>query len=210
MSDHFQVVNTLGATWDTVGWAYFRTGDLARAEKYINAAWLLLQHPVAADHLGQIYERQGKKTEAIRAYQLSLAVNRDQPDTRKRLQALGGADEDPPVRLRRGKPTNEAKISPEDELSHMRTTPLPELPTRMATAEFFLLISPSGVQGVRFIRGDDVLKSAESTLAKAHYPMIFPDEGPEKIVRRGILSCSKYTTPSCTFVLLLPANTTTN
>lgn len=209
-SDHFALINTLGATWDTVGWAYFRAGDMAKAEKYVTAAWVLLQHPVAADHLGQIFERQGKKAEAIHAYQLSLAANHDQPDTRKRLENLGGAEEEAPVTLRRGKPTGPPRGSLEDELSQMRTTRLPELPTRMATAEFFLLFSPAGVQDVRFIKGDEVLKTATTTLGKVHYPMTFPGQGPEKIVRRGILSCSKYTTPSCTFVLLLPANTTTN
>ena len=37
--------------------------------------------------------------------------------------------------------------------------------------------------------------------------MTFPDNGREKVVRRGILSCSQYTAPSCSFVFLLPENT---
>jgi hypothetical protein len=61
---------------------------------------------------------------------------------------------------------------------------------------------------VRFIRGDEHLKSAAGGLQKAHFNMPFPDRGPEKLVRRGILSCSDVTKPACTFILLLPQNTT--
>jgi len=42
-------------------------------------------------------------------------------------------------------------------------------------------------------------------LLKTPFDVRFPDEGPEKIVRRGILSCSSYGTPSCQFVFL-PVN----
>jgi len=84
---------------------------------------MLLQHPVAGDHLGQIYERQGKKAEAIHAYQLALAVNSDLPETRERLEKLGGSTEDRPT-LRRGGPAS-PRVSPEDELSELRTSPVP-------------------------------------------------------------------------------------
>ena len=47
-------------------------------------------------------------------------------------------------------------------------------------------------------------------LRVAHYTMPFPDQGPEKIARRGILSRSAVTTPACSLVLLLPVNTTLN
>ena len=36
----------------------------------------------------------------------------------------------------------------------------------------------------------------------------FPDEGPEHVVRQGILSCSAYD-PSCMFMMMLPADAST-
>lgn len=61
-----------------------------------------------------------------------------------------------------------------------------------------------GVPGLR----DDKFKAAGSVLSKIPYNKLpFPDDGPERIIRRGILTCSQYTTPACNFVLLLPANT---
>lgn len=57
-------VVALGGAWDTLGWAYFHTGDLAKAEKFLNAAWVLLQCAECADHLGQLYERQKSQPQA--------------------------------------------------------------------------------------------------------------------------------------------------
>jgi hypothetical protein len=79
---------------------------------------------------------------------------------------------------------------------------------RHGTAEFFLLFSAAGIEDVQFISGDDALKAAAGALRKIRYDMPFPDRGPEKIPRRGILSCSQYSKPNCMIVFLLPANTT--
>jgi hypothetical protein len=157
--------------------------------------------------LGQIYERQGKKAEAIHAYELALVVKNDSPEIRQRLEKLGGGANDRPA-PGRGAPASPPRISPEEELSQLRTAPIPELAYQKGSAEFFLLLSVTGVEDVQFIRGDEGLKGAASALRKGRYNMPFPDQGPEKILRRGILSCSQYTKPNCNLVFLLPANTT--
>lgn len=205
-SETLRRIIPLGATWDTLGWAYFRTGDLAKAERFLQAAWVLLQHPVAADHLGQLYERQGKKSEAIHFYRLSLAANRNQPDTQARLEKLGGTVDDRPT-LRRGRPNTPPTVPAADELSQIRSTPVPGLLQHAANAEFFLLFTPKGIVETRFVKGDEKLKGAGDVLSKLTYKVSFPDDGPERIARRGILSCSQYTNPNCNFVVYLPANT---
>jgi tetratricopeptide (TPR) repeat protein len=206
--EHLDLVDPLGATWDTLGWAWFELGELDKAERYLNAAWVLLQNPSVADHLGQLRERQGRKADAIRAYKLALAVKSDLPDTRERLVKLGGAAEERPS-LRRGV-QSAPKISPEEEVSEIRTTRLPDLKAKPGSAEFFLLFSAKGVEDVQFLRGDEHLKSAAGALRSAHHNAPFPDAGPAKIARRGILSCSAVTAPACSLVLLLPVNTTLN
>jgi tetratricopeptide (TPR) repeat protein len=55
------LVPSLIAYWDTLGWVYFAEGNLAKAEKYVAAAWELGQHGEVGDHLGQIYEKRGDK-----------------------------------------------------------------------------------------------------------------------------------------------------
>ena len=51
----------LAAYWDTLGWIKFQAGDIPQAEKYIAAAWGLCEFTAIGDHLGQIYEKEGRK-----------------------------------------------------------------------------------------------------------------------------------------------------
>ncbi len=70
----------LTATWDTMGWIYFRQGNLPLAEDYIHAAWFEGQHREVGDHLGQIYEKEGRKQDAANIYALAEASSRTSPD----------------------------------------------------------------------------------------------------------------------------------
>ena len=96
-------------------------------------------------------------------------------------------------------------MSPAEELGKLRTAGIPDLPKQEGNAEFFVLFSAGKVEDAQFISGSDALKSAREALLKVHYDMPSPDGGPERIPRRGILSCSTYTSPSCQFVMLLPS-----
>jgi tetratricopeptide (TPR) repeat protein len=197
----------LSAEWDTLGWAYFRSGELSKAEAWLNAAWILAQGGDVGDHLGQLYERQGKRDAAIHMYQLALVANSGMDETRERLKKLGGSPE-PKPRVTNGKTVQPVRpVSPVEELQKLRSNGIPELGKRTGIAEFFILFSAHKVEDVQFISGAEKLMDATEALLKAHYKMPFPDDGPEKVARRGYLSCSQYTTPSCSFVFWLPANT---
>src|SRR5271165_3812465 len=78
--EDLQHVNLLTAVWDTMGWIYFREGNLAQAENYVGSAWKVTQHSEVGDHLGQIYEKDGKLAEAVNVYKLSLAAETLSPD----------------------------------------------------------------------------------------------------------------------------------
>lgn len=200
-------VTELATFWDTLGWAYFRSGDTDQAKKYINAAWKLSQNGAAADHLGQIYEGQGKREEAIHAWRLALAANSGLKDTQERLRNLGaGSTVSTP--LSKTKTTVRVRtIDPGEELGKLRTIGVPSLSKQEGSAEFFILFSHAKVEDAQFISGDESLRGAKQALSEANYDFDFPDEASEKVVRRGILSCSSYTSPSCQFVLLLPSTT---
>ncbi len=206
-----QRVIALAAAWDTLGWVYFRSADMQAAEKYIEASWLLSERGDVSDHLGQIYEQQGKHQEAIHSWQLALAADSKLEDTRERLRKLGAsADPYRPRLVHRTKasaPVSPAPLTPGEELSKLRAAMVPDLPKQEGSAEFFVLFSSGKVEDVQFISGADALKSGGPALLKARYDLPFPDNGPEKIARRGILSCSRYTSPSCEFVMFNPATT---
>ncbi len=193
------LVPSLIAYWDTLGWVYFSEGNFDKAEKYVAAAWGLGQHGEVGDHLGQIYEKEGKKDRALRTYELSMAGLRPIPETRERIDSL----------VKSNAKLNEATKSPKtgDELQSLRTIDLGKAKAT-GSADFFVLLSggastPTKAEAVKFVSGDEKLKIFTDALRTAEYRLTFPDDTPVKILRRGILSCSTAT-GNCMFVLMLP------
>ena len=211
------LVPSLVAYWDTLGWVYFSEGKLDKAEKYVSSAWQLGHHGEVGDHLGQIYEKQGKKDLALRTYALCLSGLRPIPETRDRLASLAGGNAKVDATVAKYK----------EELQKLRTIDLGKVAKETGSAEFFVLLSrgpghsdsghpdsghPGSVRGessaatveaVKFAGGDEKLKVFTEALRTAEYRLSFPDDTPVKILRRGILSCSTAT-GTCTFVLMLP------
>ena len=201
------LVPSLIAYWDTLGWVYFSEGNMDKAEKYVAAAWGLGHHGEVGDHLGQIYEKQGKKDLALRTYALCLSGLRPIPETRDRLAALAGGSAKVDATVAKHK----------EELQQFRTIDLGKVAKETGSADFFVLLSrgpghpDSGhgqssaatVEAVKFASGDEKLKVFTEALRSAEYRLTFPDDTPVKILRRGILSCSTAT-GNCTFVLMLP------
>jgi tetratricopeptide (TPR) repeat protein/transglutaminase-like putative cysteine protease len=196
------LVPSLIAYWDTLGWVYFNEGKLDNAEKYVSSAWQLGHHGEVGDHLGQIYEKQGKKDLALRTYALCLSGLRPIPETRDRLASLAGGDAKVDATVAKHK----------EELQRLRTIDLGKVAKETGNADFFVLLSrgpghgqssAATVEAVKFAGGDEKLKVFTEALRTAEYRLTFPDDTPVKILRRGILSCSTAT-GNCTFVLMLP------
>jgi tetratricopeptide (TPR) repeat protein len=194
------LVPSLIAYWDTLGWVYFSAGNLDKAEKYIAASWLLGQHGEVGDHLGQIHEKRGDKDSALRAYALAISALRPAPETRDRLAALTGSSAKADAVVAKYK----------EELQRSRTIDLGKVAKETGSAEFFVLLSRGAgetsaatVEGVKFVSGDEKLKVFTQALRTADYHLVFPDDTPVKILRRGVLSCSTAT-GNCSFVLMLP------
>ena len=58
---------------DSLGWAYFRRGNLEEAEKYLSpAAAQLPDNAEVQDHLGDLLARRGRWAEAISAWTRAL------------------------------------------------------------------------------------------------------------------------------------------
>jgi tetratricopeptide (TPR) repeat protein/transglutaminase-like putative cysteine protease len=190
------LVSSLIAYWDTLGWVHFAEGDTTTAEKYVAAAWGLGHHGEVGDHLGQIYEKRGEKDHALRTYALSMSGLRPTPETRDRLAPLVGGDAKVDATVTRYK----------TELDRLNTIDLGKA-TQTGNADFFVLLSGGGgsaskVDAVKFVSGDEKLKSFTEALRTADYHLTFPDDTPVKVFRRGTISCSVG--GKCEFVMTLP------
>jgi tetratricopeptide (TPR) repeat protein len=162
--DDLGQMQLMTATWDTMGWIYFREGKLPLAETYVSASWKASQRKEVGDHLRQIYEKEGRKSEA-------------------------------------------AGIASEN-LQGARTLTIPDT-WKGGSADFYMLLAPDGVAEVQFVSGDERLRSALPILKKARFSRQVPTGSPARLLRRGILFCSKET-HVCEFTLIPPEAVTLN
>jgi tetratricopeptide (TPR) repeat protein len=173
------LVRSLAAQWDTLGWVHFMNGEIARAEPFVRASWLLAGHAEVGDHLGQIYEKLGRRDEAVTLYALALNAERPQDETLGRLSSLAGADKaEAIVRARK------------EDFAQRQSASLAFPSVGDASADFFVVFGKAGVDGVRFIAGDERLKPVAGELKQLPVANLFPDDGPAKIVRRGTVTCT--------------------
>jgi tetratricopeptide (TPR) repeat protein len=182
-----QLPRTITAYWDTLGWIYFKMGDLARAESYLTPAWQLRQEGLVGDHLGQVYEKQEKLPAALHMYNLALEANPRLEETSARMHNLANG------------PVPEKQLNAREELNLMRTIQLPTITATNASADFDVLLVASGkIEKASFSSGSETFRSAGKTLENARSGEVFPPASTARLIRRGILSCSSYT--GCNFV----------
>ena len=209
--------------WDTLGWIYFQSGNSAGAEKYIRSAWLLGQDAIVGEHLGEIYEKQGKNREAAHVYELALAAEGSMPmgfpemsrsprrsplpnpytelhnQIVSHYQKLTGKK--PSIGESWRLPNGTWTKTVSEQLSQMRATKLPAVPRVIGSAEFTITFAAGGVESATYLSGDDSLESMNKQLMQAHYQVEFPEGSDAKIIRHAELSC----TPSAgCIVVLLP------
>jgi tetratricopeptide (TPR) repeat protein/transglutaminase-like putative cysteine protease len=220
-----RVTSQLAMVWDTVGWVYFQNGDLSRAESFVRAAWLLGQYPVVGEHLGEIYEKEGKNKEAAHLYELALAAQLMVPMqvagiTTTQSGSQGAAPKDPSQQLTEeitsryqkltGKkpelnttwrlPNGEWTKTASEQLSEMRTAKFGKQPKLSGSAEFTIVFSPGRVESVDYVNGEEALQDLTDQLKAAHFQVEFPAGSQGKILRRAELSCSSIS--GCVAVLL--------
>ena len=78
------------AVRDSLGWVYYRLGDLNRAEQLLRGAFAEFPDQEVAAHLGEVLWRQGNKREARKVWKQGLEQSPDSeliPATRNRLEA---------------------------------------------------------------------------------------------------------------------------
>jgi len=184
----------LGGDWDTLGWTHFAMNHLEQAEKYLKAAWSLYESSTIGDHLAQVYEKEGKKQESIQTYAQVIAGGNSPEESMEHLTALEGdaalADRD--VEAARA---NLARLHDVEVKFHAADA---------SRAEFFLLFRKGPeVADVKFIGGSDLLRDAARAIRIVKFDVLFPDDGPTQIIRRGILACGADSF-SCHLLLIPP------
>ena len=191
------LVSSLIAYWDTLGWVYYGEGNLDKAERYVSAAWGAGRDGEVGDHLGQIYEKRGRRDEALCTYALSLNARRPPPDARGHLASLAGGEGG----------TDAAEARYKDEFKKLDTFQVAR-GAHAGSADFALLMKPGigsslAANSVRLVSGDGTLQSLGDEIRSINFGHTLPDDTPTTIPRRGTLTCPTSGS-TCEFVLVPP------
>ena len=190
--ENLRDMSGLGGDWDTLGWVYFHLGKYDMAEKYLNAAWNLFASSTIGDHLAQVFEKQGRKSDAIETYARAIVSGNAPENSLSRLVALTGSKAAADTQV------EEARA---DRLKR-QTMKVDHSAEKQSRAEFFVLLRQGPkVVDVRFIKGAESLANVGPAIANAHFDAPFPDDGPTQFVRRGVLKCEQGA-GSCDFELI--------
>jgi tetratricopeptide (TPR) repeat protein len=85
---------TSGAFQDSLGWVYFRLGDLDRAEKHLMEAVRLEPFDATVqEHLGDLFRARGEGAKAAESYRLALTARPEEDGQKERIEKkLGEVD----------------------------------------------------------------------------------------------------------------------
>jgi tetratricopeptide (TPR) repeat protein len=179
----------LQATWDTMGWVYFRAGKLAEAQNYVSAAWRGRLNAEVGGHLGEIAAARGEKNAALTDYELAqgtfanydmMGVRTDPGAPQKKLMAKADA-------LRK----SGARTSVTDArtaLQKLRTVPLGPAAGMNGVAEYKMLLSGDEVLRVE-PSGENTLAGGEARLKRTKLPGFMPTGSNAQLVLVGMLNC---------------------
>jgi tetratricopeptide (TPR) repeat protein len=190
------LVKQLGDCWDNLGLVELQAGHAATAERYLSAAWELTQKGLVAHHLGELYERAGKRAQAIDYYAFATASPNPEPASKARLAALMGPN------------GFSSKVTEKRNLlGNLRSFPVPGAHGD-GTGEFFVMLTADAhVEAVRFASGDASVKPLAESLKRIPFKLTLPDDTDVRLFRRGILVCQpggKTSPASCDFILIPP------
>ena len=195
--DDARHIDTLATAWEMLGSLEMKSADYLHARGYLQAAWALGEQPSAAVALGELDEAESKETAAaIHMYQLAASdtYSRPGPDAANHLHALHAK-------------TNTSDVL--EEFNHLRIVDVPDLKAKNSVNGDFWVLYKRGAQPIAsYIKGANDLSHDAEAVAHALKSFPLPDDGPEVILRRGILGC--YQGSGCQFVLMLPEDAVKN
>jgi tetratricopeptide (TPR) repeat protein len=77
-----------GSYLDTLGWVYFKKGDIDNALRYLENASAIFQDPEIYEHLGDVYLKMGKLAEAKKNWHRSLELDSKRESARDKIQNI--------------------------------------------------------------------------------------------------------------------------
>ena len=193
----FQQASLLVATWDTLGYILLRENKLDEACDYLEAAWRNRPDLSVGLHYGDVLEKLGKKTEALRIDELSWKDQvvssevADQQQLREAIQQLKSEG----IRSSVGDPAFDLQNA------RIFNIPLRSSYHSAVSATFRLQLQAGGIHSVLRVSGDTSLESGTESIHRLGLPHLVPTHSSAYLLRDAIVTCSS-SAKNCMLVLM--------
>ncbi len=200
----FNEANLLIASWDTLGWILFQEEKYDEALVWLSPAWRASLSAEVGSHLGQTYEKLGKKDDAASSFRLAqIAVNKNTApnvveEIREAVARTHAASTTQPNNMR-------ATSAGEEALQNLRTYKIKRPAGASGWGTFRLEVTTAGVIEAQQMSGEQKLTAAiRPVLMAMKFPELLPPESKAHLLRSAVVSCSMSET--CDVVLVPDAS----
>jgi tetratricopeptide (TPR) repeat protein len=181
----------LSTSWHALGWAAFKKGDLASAQRYLSAARSVRNEAAISDHLSQAVEKLGSRTDAIQYAAESLLYAESRLVRERLLRLLGNSEAAAAQALEQAR----ARVLSERTAEYSRVSP------KAGSLDFVAIFTNGSKQpAVRALTHDADLEPVLEFVRKSSFLLSFPDGTPARVVTDGRLFCMEKG-QSCVTVL---------
>lgn len=193
-----QKTDLLIASWDTMGWIFYRENKFAAAESYLRAAWRNHQDPTLGKHLGDVLLALKQPAAALEAYELALASQPQQTASNSK------ATPDPLIGQLRAA-TEELKkagavstiTDAHATLAQLNTLDLGPAGKLHGESDYDVLLSPTGIDPESI--NPEKIEGGAQLIGNTKLPSdFFPKDSEGQLSHHGKLTCTSV----CTLLIL--------
>ncbi len=172
----------LSTSWHALGWAAFKKGDFASAQRYLSAARSVRNEADISGHLSLAVEKLGWRTDAIQYAAESLVYAESRP-VRERLLRLAGNSEATVAQVLE---QARARVLSERTAEYARTSP------RAGSIDFVAIFTNGSKQpAVRALTHDAELEPVLAYVRRSSFLLSFPNGTPARVLTEGRLTCAE-------------------
>jgi tetratricopeptide (TPR) repeat protein len=172
----------LSASWHALGWAAFKKGDYAGAQRLLSAARSVRNEAAISDHLSQAVEKLGWGTDAIHYAAESLLYAESRLVRERLLRLLGNNEAAAAQALEQAR----ARVLSERSAEYGRVSP------KAGSLDFVAIFTSGSKQpAVRPLAHDADLEPVLEFVRRSSFLLSFPDGTPARVPTDGRLFCAE-------------------
>ena len=201
----FAAANLLIASWDTLGWILFQEEKYDEALAWLSPAWRGSLIAEVGAHLGQTYEKLGKKEDAASSFRLAQFAEDKYTAPNVVDEIIAGVVRThgvTPSAAHTGATSARVTAEGQEALQKLRTYKVKRPAQASGWGTFRLEVATAGVIEAQQISGEQKLSAAiKPVLMAMKFPELLPPASKAHLLRSAVVSCSMGDT--C-YVVLVP------